>query len=207
MQVNKIKTPELFCQKYWKRFLSQNATPVESLSESFHIHDTNLYLIGGYKPISGKNLTSVIAMTDKEFKLYKPTDKKLTLWRGICGVEMYKHPYMKLLMAKCKKLKKGDILCMREYAYATDKKEQAQGIYTQNDGILYEITVPKGSRIADDWNYIFPRYSKFLCTENTAVKEENENYRLIKLTYLQPNSPLPQKPKQETFWQKLKSLF
>ena len=65
---------------------------------------------------------------------------------------------------------------MREYAFASDDKTYAQDIYTQDDGILYEITVPKGARIADDWNYIFPRESMFLCTQNDVVKENNKNF-------------------------------
>lgn len=212
MQINKIQNQELFCKKYWKRVLSQNTTPVTKLSKSFSIREANQYLIGGYKPMGIKRITGVIAATDKDFKLYKPIEKELVLWRGICGAEVYKHPYMEALIEKCKKLKKGDILRMREYAYASDDKTYAQDIYTQDDGILYEITVPKGARIADDWNHTFPRESMFLCTENTVEKENNKKYNLIKLTYILPENNIEIQSNQsnknkKSFWEKMISVF
>ena len=155
------------------------------------------------------NVSFVIAETDKDFKIFKKTDKELTLWRGICGAELYKHPYMETLITKCKKLKEGDILRMREYAYATDDKTYAEKIYTQDDGILYEITVPKGAQIADDWNYTFPRESMFLCTQNELVKDKDKKYHLIKLTYLLPDNNNESSPnqKKQSFLQKLKTKF
>ena len=101
---------------------------------------------------------------------------------------------------------------MREYAFASDDKTYAQDIYTQDDGILYEITVPKGARIADDWNYIFPRESMFLCTQNTVEKEKNKKYHLIKLTYILPENNIEIQSNQLTknkksFWEKMISVF
>ena len=197
MQINKIQNQELFCQKYWKRILSKENKPVNKLSQSFHIHEINQYLIGGYRPMAGKNIANIVRETDKDFKFFKPTDKELVLWRGIDDTEIYKHPYIQALNSKCKKLKEGEILRMREYAYATDDKEYAQ-IYNQDNGIMYEITVPKGSKIADDWNYTFPRESRFLCTQNCVVKEKNKRYNLIKLTYLSKQNPLTKSKKENT---------
>ena len=83
---------ELFCHKYWKRVLSEDNAEVSQLSKSMSIHGVNKYLIGGYKPMGRKNIAGIIAATDKDFKLYKPIEKELILWRGICGAEIYKHP-------------------------------------------------------------------------------------------------------------------
>ena len=209
MQVNKFQNQELFCKKYWERVFSKDCKTVDKLSQSWDIREVNQYLIGGYKPMGRKNIAGIIAATDKDFKLYKPIEKELILWRGICGAEIYKHPYMEALIEKCKKLKKGDILRMREYAFASDDKTYAQDIYTQDDGILYEITVPKGARIADDWNYIFPRESMFLCTQNELVKDKDKKYHLIKLTYLLPdnNNESSRNQKKQSFLQKLKTKF
>ena len=48
------------------------------------------------------------------------------------------------------------------------------------NGLLYEITVPRGAKLSKKSNYIFPRYSKFECTG----VEDQKDYRLIKLKYL-----------------------
>lgn len=209
MKVNKFQNQELFCKKYWERVFSKDCKTVDKLSQSWDIREVNQYLIGGYKPMGRKNIAGIIAATDKDFKLYKPIEKELILWRGICGAEIYKHPYMEALIEKCKKLKKGDILRMREYAFASDDKTYAQDIYTQDDGILYEITVPKGARIADDWNYRFPRESMFLCTQNDVVKENNKNFRLIKLTYLLPKSHKTTNKEsiKKNFWSNIKNII
>lgn len=209
MHINKIQNQELFCKKYWKRVFSKDCKTVDKLSQSWDIREVNQYLIGGYKPMGRKNIAGIIAATDKDFKLYKPIEKELILWRGICGAEIYRHPYMEALIEKCKKLKKGDILRMREYAYASDDKAYAEGIYTQDDGILYEITVPKGAQIADDWNHTFPRESMFLCTQNELVKDKDKKYHLIKLTYLLPDNNNESSPnqKKQSFLQKLKTKF
>lgn len=206
MQTPKIQNQELFCHKYWKRMLANNNEQVNNLSQSFCIHEINQYLIGGYKPMKTENIMSAIAATDRDFKCYKKTEEKLTLWRGIDGAEMFKNPFMEALLKKCKKLKKGDILRMREYAFATDERIFAEG-YTQNKGILYEITVPKGSRIADDWHYIFPRESKFLCTKNKPVNKNGRKFRHIKLTYLTDEQYNEAKKPNKSIWEKLKMFL
>ena len=209
MHINKIQNQELFCKKYWRHILSNNTTPTKNLSQSFYIHEINQYLMNGSKPMAGKKASLVIAETDKDFKNFKKTNKELTLWRGICGAEIYNNPYLEKLLAQCKELKEGDILRMREYAYASDDKAYAEGIYTQDDGILYEITVPKGAQIADDWNHTFPRESMFLCTQNELVKDKDKKYHLIKLTYLLPDNNNESSPnqKKQSFLQKLKTKF
>lgn len=207
MNISGIKSnQELFCHKYWKRVLSEDNAEVSQLSKSMSIHGVNEYLIGGYKPMGKESVQSCIATTDKEFKLYKKTDKKIVLYRGIEGPEIFKNSFMNKLLEKCKKLKKGDILRMPEYAYATNEKEYALG-YTSDNGILYEISVPKGSRIATDWYFNFPRGSMFLCTQNKVVNEESKKYNHIKLKYL-PERPYPnKKASNNSILDKVKTFF
>lgn len=207
MQVSKIQNQELLCQRYWKRILSNTKGEVDKLSKSFYIHEINQYLIGGYIPMKKiESVGSIIAATDKDFKCYKRTDKELTLWRGIDGAEIFQNPYMKMLIEMCKKLKSGDILRMREYAFASDEQIYAEN-YTQDDGILYEIIVPKGARIADDWNYIFPRESLFLCTQNDLIKKNNKQFHHIKLTYLKNKSSFDANISDENILHKIKSFI
>lgn len=206
MQISKNQTQELFCQKYWKRVLSGNTKTVSRLSHSSNLADINQYLVGGYKPVLTKDIRGTIATLDKEFKCYEKIGKKLVLWRGVNGVKVAKNPYMKSLIEKCKALKKGDVLRMSEYAYATKDKEYAL-TYVHNDGILYEITVPKGSQIATGKYFNFPRSSMFLCTQNKIVKENDKKLHHIKLTYLHDKSYPKAKKQKESFLTKIRDFF
>ena len=192
--INKIitKTKPLFCEEYWARQLT---TPLfkpkrlEHVSHYFDLHDVN-YLLLGYinsnfnansklyadsPPITVKD---AISISDREFKTLKPTRKKLTLWRGIEGSYVFPERFQKAYNAKV-----GDIIYMPEYAYASQLKVHAERFA---EGLLYEITVPRGAKLSKKSNYIFPRYSKFECTG----VEDQEAYRLIKLKYLPKNESL-----------------
>ena len=186
--INKIatKTKPLFCEEYWARQSIKNlfkSKRLEHVSHYFDLHDVN-YLLLGYMnsnfnansklyadspPITVKD---AISLSDREFKLLKPIRKNLTLWRGIEGNYVFPERFQKAYNAKA-----GDIIYMPEYAYASELKMHAERFA---NGLLYEITVPRGAKLSKKSNYIFPRYSKFEC----IGVEDKEDYRLIKLKYL-----------------------
>ena len=192
--INKIatKTKHLFCEEYLARQSIKNLFKpkrLEHVSHYFDLHDVN-YLLLGYMnsnfnansklyadspPITVKD---AISLSDREFKLLKPIRKNLTLWRGIEGNYVFPERFQKAYNAKA-----GDIIYMPEYAYASELKMHAERFA---NGLLYEITVPRGAKLSKKSNYIFPRYSKFEC----IGVEDKEDYRLIKLKYLPKKEPL-----------------
>ena len=159
---------------------------LKHVSHTFDLHDVNYFLLGyvgensnsksllyaDYPPIT---VHDVISITDKEFKRVKPTKKELVLWRGIEGYDLFKERF-----ERSYNVKKGDIVYMPEYAFASGEKIFAEGYTGIKKGILYEIDVPKGAKLSLKGHYIFPRYSKFECIGS----EEQEKYKLIKLKYL-----------------------
>jgi hypothetical protein len=186
------KNKPLFCEEYWARQSIKNLFKpkrLEHVSHYFDLHDVN-YLLLGYMnsnfnansklyadspPITVKD---AISLSDREFKLLKPIRKNLTLWRGIEGNYVFPERFQKAYKAKA-----GDIIYMPEYAYASELKMHAERFA---NGLLYEITVPRGAKLSKKSNYIFPRYSKFEC----IGVEDKEDYRLIKLKYLPKKEPL-----------------
>ena len=194
------KSKPLFCEQYWKN-IAKNTKPVKEykgrVSTIFDIHDVNNYFIKGSKNIKTLEkqlempLNEFIAKTDKEFKQLTPCENSMVLWRGLSAPE--KGAKRNPRYEQAYNCKTGDIICMPEYAYATNMDNVAlvyaqayiQGIYPRN-GIIYKIHVPKGSRINNSANYIFPRCSKFECLGAQDVTEKRAKYRLITLRYLQP---------------------
>ena len=164
--INKIvtKTKPLFCEEYWARQSIKalfKPKRLEHVSHYFDLHDVN-YLLLGYMnsnfnansklyadspPITVKD---AISLSDREFKMLKPIRKNLTLWRGIEGNYVFPERFQKAYNAKA-----GDIIYMPEYAYASELKMHAERFA---NGLLYEITVPRGAKLSNKSNYIFPRY-------------------------------------------------
>lgn len=176
----------LFCEEYWAKRQSLSKPTLDKLSKSFELHDVNYFLLGDNNlklhtilnsDFPSLNVQDVITLTDKEFKQLKPTKKQLTLWRGIVPYSIFTERFKKSYETK-----KGDVVCMPEYAYSSFTKNYAEAFAKSSDrkGILYEIMVPKGSKISQAIHCIFPRYSKFLCTDVV----EKERFKLIKLKYL-----------------------
>lgn len=201
IRINSVKNQELFCQQYWNKVLAGKTKQYDHLSQEFDLHGINYYLLAGLFPMNENSLNKIISTTDKELKLFKPTKKALTLWRGIRNPKPYDNKIFLKKFDKCKDLKEGDILTMPEYAYAAENKQYAEFYASYKDGILYEINVPKGSKIGDSHFYIFPRASKFKCKGNELVENDRVQYHHIKLDYIPPENPF-KRP-----FEKLKGIF
>lgn len=201
--ISKISQPKNFlCQIYWDSLLGEKKSLGRSLDHSISskLHRVNYCLAVGKHDGLSILLNKFIAKADLAFKQLKPTSKNMTIWRGIgkpysCASNMAKTKFEKTL-----NLKKGDVIFMPEYAYATNLKNLAED-YADDNGILYEIIVPKGSKInQSSYCYNFPRSSRFECIETKNISGK-QNYRLIKLKYLNPQ----EQPK--SFFSKIKSYF
>ena len=190
----------LFCEEYWAKRLTQKKlkpSKAEKVSTAFDLHEVNSFLLGKTNgPQKYINqIKSIIKTTDNEFRNLKPCPKEMTLWRGIHPSTDFPEKLKQSLNTK-----KGDIICMREYAFATDMKRYAEQFATSNsnNGILYQITVPKGSKLSNGNHFIFPRYSQFECT-NTI---ETDKYKIIKLNLLQKSNRT-----KDSFLKKIISFF
>lgn len=181
---------KLICQQYWERVL-KDAKPLLTTNIVHHESLTEVNataLIRNYNTgLPAALLKQIIRQSDKEFKLLRPLEKDITLWRGVSMPWGREEKYIKNF-EKAYNVKKGDILYMPEYAYASDDKKYASIYATYNkSAILYEIQVPKGAKISQTWAYVFPRASKFECLDSIETKTESGTTKLIKLKYILPD--------------------
>lgn len=181
---------KLFCQQYWERVLN-GAKTLEETSVKHHenlTHVNTSAILRTYNTwFSQKELRQIIIQSDKEFKLLKPLEKDITLWRGVSEPPMMEHKRFMKSFDKAYETKKGDVIFMSEYPYASDEKNYAE-LYSSYGyrGIFYEIKVPKGAKVSKTWAYVLPRYSKFECTGTEEIKDKDRVTKLIKLKYLLP---------------------
>ena len=181
---------KLFCQQYWEKIT--NSVPLAADQRSVYMHsnlfELNKDLLRNYKPIPFVSTTTkkIIATSDKEFKLLTPTTEDMVLWRGITAPN-YKDPNAIRVFDQASRVKKGDIIHMPEYAFASTERKTAE-LYAPKDkrGIIYEIEVPKGAKISHSFNYIFPRYSVFECLETEIIPNGIFSNKLVKLRYILP---------------------
>lgn len=202
---NAVKTREilpkkdLYCVEYWKDAAAEGLLkPSNQTSVKMHGYlnsiNHNFIIPGQPKLIDSVDWQTkmtpreMISMTDFEFKRLKPLDQNLNVYRAIGEKPEFFSEYK--LYKKAKDIKKGDVMMMREYAYATSDPSYAQVYLTNNKGILYEIDVPEGSRISrkgiigSQDEVVFPRASKFECTDVKQIKDAENDYTLVKLKYL-----------------------
>ena len=186
----KPQQAKLLCQQYWERVLN-GAKTLEQEAVTHHenlTHVNSSAILRTYPTwFTNKELREIIIQSDKEFKMLKPLEKDITLWRGVSEpVIMEQKRFMKSF-DKAYETKKGDVIFMSEYPYASDEKNYAE-IYSSYGykGIFYEIQVPKGAKVSKTWAYVFPRYSKFECIGTEENKVQDRTIKLIKLKYLLP---------------------
>ncbi len=202
---NAVKTREilpkkdLYCVEYWKDAAAEGLLkPSNQTSVKMHGYLNSInhnFIIPGQPKLMDSvdwqtKMTprEMISMTDFEFKRLKPLDQNLNVYRAIGEKPEFFSEYK--LYKKAKDIKKGDVMMMREYAYATSDPSYAQVYLTNNKGILYEIDVPEGSRISrkgiigSQDEVVFPRASKFECTDVKQIKDAENDYTLVKLKYL-----------------------
>lgn len=189
------KNIEPFCQKWWKE-VDLRYYKCRSGNVTYHgyLNGINHHLTTGANPSglkekffsTGISPKEMIEISDAEFKMLPKTTEKIRAFRCIGEKpEFFKQDYARY--TKSLQVKKGDIITMPEYAYATSDINYAK-VYLPNDkGIIYDIEIPVGSRISltgqgSNNEIVFPRASKFEC----IGKEELNGAVIIKLKYITP---------------------
>lgn len=186
---------EPFCQKWWKDVdIRSYRRSCGSVTYHGHLNGINHHLTTGANPSGlrktffGTGITpkDMIEITDAEFKALPKTKETIKAFRCVGEKpEFFKQDYARY--SKSLQVKKGDIITMPEYAYATSDIGYAK-VYLPNDkGILYDIEIPSGSRVSltgcgINNEIVFPRASRFEC----IGKEEVNGITTIKLKYIQP---------------------
>ena len=203
--LKKSSDKELFCHQYWKDAKTEGLIRQkgnESVGYHGYLNGINHYFINpGYPkamdeifPFTNKTPREMIWKTDFDFKSLLPTEQPLKVFRAI-GKKPDFFSESKLYNKRLQ-TKPGDIIDMKEYAYATSDISYANRYLTNNQGILYEINIPTGSRVSRRGNIgtndeiVFPRSSKFRCTKVDHVKNSEEDYYKISLDYIQPEYSL-----------------
>ena len=186
----KPQQAKLFCQEYWERVL-QGAKALEGKAVKHHenlTHVNTSAILRTYPTwFNSKELREIIIQSDKEFKLLKPLEQDITVWRGVSEPVISEQKRFMQSFDKAYNTKKGDVIFMSEYPYASNEKNYAE-LYSSygSKGIFYEILVPKGAKVSKTEAYVFPRYSKFECTGTEETKVQDRTTKLIKLKYLLP---------------------
>lgn len=188
-----LPSEELFCHKYWEMAeesgrLNSNGRKSVELSE--YLHSINHHLIKSpypktineIQPQVGLTPRQIITKTDFDFRRLVPIEEDMHVYRCIGEKPEFFSEYP--LYQKALKVKKGDVIMMREYAYAAETEAYSKNFLANNKGILYDIEVPKGSRISRAGDVVFPRSSRFECLDTRDIITEDANYKLVKLRYL-----------------------
>lgn len=196
--IKPIAPKELFCHTYWKN--KQTIKNLQDISR-FNFTDASRDILNmdDYYLSSGK-LKSVVQDCDLHQRLLsQPVKKSLTLYRGIPNPthsDDKDFNYIKTIFNKCINLKKGDTLYMPEYSFWSDHKMEAlqYANYKVSDakqqGILYELEIPKDTPLYECIYIILKRCSKFICTSNKKIKKDNKAYNHIKLKLLPRDAEL-----------------
>lgn len=194
-----VKTENLFCHQYWADARKEGIilqSNKESVSLHGQLHGINHHFILSPYPKqmdmkfmnTGLTPREMISIADTEFKTLKPLEQKLNVYRCIGEKPDFFSEYP--LYLKRLGVKKGDIIDMKEYAYATSDISYAKVYMPNNRGVLYEIEVPKGAKVSrtgivgEQDEIVFPRSSKFECVDVKHVKDANNDYLHVKLKYI-----------------------
>ena len=204
--VKSRNTAEPFCRQYWQKCTEQRLirqSNRESVSLHGYLNGINHHFISRPNPAAldeifpqtGLTPREMITKTDMEFKTLFPTKQKITAYR--CSGEKPEFFKEYDLYKKSLNVKKGDIVTMKEYAYATSDLGYANIYMPNKRGILYEIEIPENARISRIGQGVnneitFPRNSRFECIGTKKVKNENEDYLWVKLRYLNAYNPFAQ---------------
>lgn len=191
----------MFCQEYWAEAVADRVvrnTSKTSVDTHGLLNGINHHFINSANPkhmdmpAINSNLTvrDMIRETDWQFKSLKPTTEKMYTYRCIGEKPEFFAEYKQY--KKALDVKKGDVIIMREYAYATSDKGYASVYMPNNKGIRYEIEIPEGARVSrvgqigSNDEIVFPRSSRFECIGTQKVKDADNDYTIIKLRYLLP---------------------
>ncbi len=189
---------KLYCQDYWRDALAEGLVKRNGRKESVSLHgylnSINHHFINSPNPKAMDEVSPFTQMTpremiwktDFEFKSLKPIEEPLKAYRCIGEKPDFFSEYP--LYLRRLRTKKGDIIDMKEYAYATSDINYAKGYLTNDKGIIYEIDIPEKARVSvrgygTNNEIVFPRSSRFEC----IGKEKNGDATIIKLRYILPD--------------------
>lgn len=188
-------TAKPFCEQLWKGIdLKQYRRACGNVTHHGFLNGINHHLTTHVSPedmnrvFFGTGLTpkEMIILADAEFKALPKTTEKIRAFRCIGEKpEFFKQDYARYI--KSLEFKKGDIIRMPEYAYATSDINYARVYLPNKRGILYDIEIPEGSRVSIigrgiNNEIVFPRSSRFEC----LGKDAKDGVTTFKLRYIQP---------------------
>lgn len=192
-----------FCEQYWGNLAKSDLirqSKKDCVSLHGHLNGINHHFISRANP---ENLDKeffatkitprqMITKTDFEFKTIAPTDQKIVVYRCIGEKPEFFSEYS--LYNKSLNVQKSDTVVMKEYAYATSDLSYANVYLPNRRGILYEIEIPEGAKVSRTGygvrnEIVFPRSSRFKCTDMEKIKNDNEEYLRVKLQYIKPKDP------------------
>lgn len=185
--IPKASKQELFCQKYWQKMgVRLNSEKNRYCSPCLFDYSNYNYYVLGISPCKPKLLWDL----DASFKASKLSKERIIVWRGITNPS-YLYPDNSQIgnyFDKCKNIKPGEILYMKEFPYITNSKNYAMSFisnFYKTTNLLFEIEIPKGTPLPFDINRtVLQRCSKFVCTDTQRVKDNGITYQHIKLTLL-----------------------
>ena len=184
-----------FCQQVWGQTnLARYRRPCGSVTHHGFLHGINHHLTTHVSPedltktFFGTGMTpkEMIILADAEFKALPKTTETIRAFRCIGEKPtFFQQDYARYI--KSLEVKKGDIIRMPEYAYATSDIKYAKVYLPSRKGILYDIEIPPESRVSilghgENNEIVFPRSSRFEC----AGKEVGDEVTTIKLKYIRP---------------------
>ncbi len=183
---------DFFCKQIWDDSIPilRKQYPKNKTYVTYHgILNTFNHMLTGLAPkevinfdkiiVDGLSVREIMYNTDIEFKLLKPLEKPVVLYRCIPRRTMTNANESRLF-DKFANIKPGERLITREYAYYTTDINYAKEYLSKKDGgILIEETFPAGSQISGLYECTIPRSSTHLCTDN--VLEGNIHY--LKMDY------------------------
>lgn len=196
--LQKSDVQKLYCQEYWRDALSEGLVKRNGTKESVSLHgylnSMNHHFINSPNPKAMDEISTFTQMTprdmiwktDFEFKSLKPLEEPIKAYRCVGEKPDFFSEYP--LYLKRLNTKKGDIIDMKEYAYATSDINYAKGYLTNDKGIIYEIDIPEKARVSVKGyginnEIVFPRSSRFECVGT----EQQGDAKIIKLKYLLPD--------------------
>ena len=184
-----------FCQEFWESVnLKSYRRAYGSVTYHGHLNGINHHLTTGANPqglnevFMGTGVTpkEMIEITDCEFKVLPKTKEKIIGYRCVGEKpEFFTLDYARY--QKSLKVKKGDIITMPEYAYATSDIGYAEIYLTNKKGIKYIIEIEPESRVSiighgKNNEITFPRSSKFECLGT----EQDGDVLIVRLKYIKP---------------------
>ena len=185
-----------FCHQYWGETADLKSKRIYSGCVTYHgyLSGINHHLTTGINPqnltkeffSTGATPKEIIKVSDLEFKVIPKTTEKISAYRCIGEKpEFFEQDFARY--SKSLQVKKGDVITMPEFAYASSDIDYASMYLNNKKGIMYQIEIPEGSRISIKGyginnEIVFPRCSQFECLET----EQQGEVLLVKLRYIKP---------------------